>query len=53
MAVSCPWLWRDVANQVYIVIQVSGKLVVDAGDGATRVPDELPLRHFVFDVRTR
>jgi len=52
MAVSCPWLWRHVANQVNIVIQVSSKLVIDAGDGATCVPDELPLRHFVFDVRT-
>jgi len=41
------------ANQVYIVIQVTSKLVVDASDGATCVPDKLPLRHFVFDVRTR
>ena len=49
----CPWLRSHMANQVYIVIQVTSKLVVDASDGATCVPDKLPLRHFVFDVRTR
>jgi len=52
MAASCPWLWRHMADQVYIVVQVSSKLIVDASDGAARVPDELPLRHFVFDMRT-
>ena len=40
------------ADQVDIVIEVSGKLVVDVSDSAARIPDEFSLRHFVFDVRT-
>jgi len=40
------------ADQVNIVVQVTSKLVVDAGDGTTRVADKLALRHFVFDVWT-
>lgn len=41
------------ADQVDIVVQVTGKFVVDAGDSAACVADEFPLRHFVFDVWTR
>jgi len=49
----CPGLWSDMANEVNVVVQVSSKLIIDAGDSATCVADELSLRHFVFDVRTR
>ena len=39
-------------DQVDVVVQVSSKLVVDADDGTTCVANELPLRHFIFDVWT-
>lgn len=40
------------ANQVYVVIEMADKVVRDVVCGSASVPDELPLGHLVFDVRT-
>lgn len=40
-----------VTDQVYVVIEVADKVVRDVVSRPARVPDELPLRHFVLDVR--
>lgn len=44
-------LRRHVANQVNVVVEVAHEVVGDVVRRPARVPDELPLGHFVFHVR--
>lgn len=41
------------SNQVDIIIQIASEVIVDTIGRPTSVPNELALRHLVFDVRTR
>lgn len=38
-------------NQVYVVIEVTNKVIRDIVCCSASIPDKLPLGHFVFDVR--
>lgn len=39
------------ADEINVVVEVTHKVLADVLGGAARVPDELPLGHFVFHVR--
>ncbi len=43
-------LCSDVANQVYVVIEVAYEVIRDIMCCSASVPDKLPLGHFVFDM---
>lgn len=44
-------LRSHMANKVYVVIEVAYKVIRDIMCCTASVPDELPFRHFVFDMR--